>query len=95
MNTAILTELNLDNCDVVNLRATEPHQLVMRFRDGLVAELDFAAFIATAAGSVVEPLRDAAYFARVTLDEGVLKWPNGYDIDPVKLRTWAERGYCD
>jgi len=94
MSTETASAINLDHCEVVTVRATDPHRLVLRFRDGLVAELDFADTIAGAPGPVVLPLRDPAYFATATLDDGVLIWPNGFDIDPVTLRTWAERGYC-
>jgi hypothetical protein len=94
MSPAAASEINLDHCEVVTVRATDPHRLVLRFRDGLVAELDFSDIIAGAPRPVVLPLRDPGYFATATLDDGVLTWPNGYDIDPVTLRGWAERGYC-
>ena len=94
MSVTIANEINLDHCEVVTVRASDPHRLVLRFRDGLVAELDFADIIASAPGPVVKPLLDVDYFATASLDDGVLTWPNGFDIDPVTLRTWAERGYC-
>jgi hypothetical protein len=90
----VTTEPDLKDCDVVSLRVTEDHQICVRFRDGLVAELNFADLIKGRPGPVVETLRDPAYFARVTLSDGVLVWPNGYDLDPVSLRSWAERGWC-
>jgi hypothetical protein len=34
---------------------------------------------------MVEPLRDPAYFARVFVENGVLTWPNGFDLDPIAL----------
>ncbi|MDZ4289357.1 MAG: DUF2442 domain-containing protein [Prosthecobacter sp.] len=89
------TEVELKDCDVVTLRVTEDHQICLRFRDGLVAELNLADLVASRSGPVVEPLRDPAYFALATITDGVVTWPNGYDLDPVDLRTWAERGWCE
>ncbi len=43
---------------------------------------------------MVEPLRSAALFADMDIDDGVLTCPNHYDLDPVTLRHWAEQGYC-
>ena len=34
---------------------------------------------------MVEPLRDPTYFARVFVENGVLTWPNGFDLDPIAL----------
>jgi hypothetical protein len=34
---------------------------------------------------MVEPLRDPAFFARVFLDDGILTWPNGFDLDAIAL----------
>jgi hypothetical protein len=42
---------------------------------------------------MAEPLLDPAYFASATIEDGVLTWPNGYNIDPVTLHTWARQGY--
>jgi hypothetical protein len=33
-------------------------------------------------GSMIEPLRDEAYFGRVFLEFGAPTWPNGFDIAP-------------
>ena len=37
-------------------------------------------------GSMLLPLRDEAYFARVFLEFGAPTWPNGFDIAPEWLR---------
>jgi hypothetical protein len=34
---------------------------------------------------MVEPLRDPAFFARVFIDDGILTWPNGFDLDSIAL----------
>ena len=36
-------------------------------------------------GPMAEPLKDAAYFQRVFIEDGALTWPNGYDWDPIAL----------
>jgi hypothetical protein len=42
-------------------------------------------------GPVFEPLKDPAYFARVTLDLvcGTVVWPNGVDLAPEALHELA------
>ena len=34
---------------------------------------------------MVEPLKDPAFFARVFVEMGVPTWPNGFDMDAIKL----------
>jgi hypothetical protein len=34
---------------------------------------------------MVEPLRDPKMFARVFVQCGVLTWPNGFDLDAIRL----------
>jgi hypothetical protein len=46
---------------------------------------DFAAMVQET-GPMLEPLRDASYFARVFLEFGAPTWPNGFDIVPEWLR---------
>jgi hypothetical protein len=36
-------------------------------------------------GPMVEPLRDPAMFRRVFVQCGVPTWPNGFDIDAIRL----------
>lgn len=38
-------------------------------------------------GTMLEPLKDPAFFARVRVDEerGTVVWPNGLDLDPETL----------
>jgi len=90
---AITTKPTLRDCEVSSLRVTTDFRLALRFRDGLVAELDFRDDVAEDHGPMAEPLRDPAYFAMVRIEDGALTWPNGYDIDPVTLHGWAEQGF--
>ena len=47
------------------------HRLRIRFSDGSVGEHDFAA-MTEEPGSMLAPVRDSAYFARVCVDFGAL-----------------------
>ena len=52
-------------------------------RGGMIAE----------GGEMIEPLREPAFFDRVFLDDGILTWPNGFDLDSIALHMdMKERG---
>ena len=70
--------------DVIGVRPLGGHKLEIEFSDGSVGVRDFA-FVTEKSGSMAEPLKDPAYFARVFVDDGALTWPNGYDWDPIAL----------
>jgi hypothetical protein len=70
--------------DVVRIRRLGRHRLEIEFSNGTVGERDFA-FLKHDRGPMVEPLKDAAYFDRVFIEDGALTWPNGYDWDPIAL----------
>jgi hypothetical protein len=78
------TEFPFEIVDVIDVTPRGGHRLFVRFSNGTEGEHDFASFIAEG-GEMVEPLRDPAYFARVFLDDGILTWPNGFDMDAIKL----------
>jgi Protein of unknown function (DUF2442) len=70
--------------DVIGLKRLGGHRLDVAFSDGSRGVRDFADIVAHE-GEMVRPLRDADYFARVFIEEGVLTWPNGYDVDTIAL----------
>ena len=70
--------------EVIGVRPLGGHRLEIEFSDGTVGVRDFAS-VAEKTGPMAEPLKDAAYFARVFIEDGVLTWPNGYDWDPIAL----------
>jgi hypothetical protein len=70
--------------DVIGVRHLSGHKLEIEFSDGTIGVHDFA-FVQEKTGPMAEPLKDAAYFARVFIDDGALTWPNGYDWDPIAL----------
>ncbi len=75
--------------DVVAVEPLGDHLLRLRFDDGAVGEVDLSRRIEFK--GVFAPLEDEGYFARVRVgkDSGTIEWPNGADLDPVVLYTWA------
>ena len=67
------------------------HRLRLTFADGLVGDVDLAERFAGRVGPMFESLRDADYFARVSIDEelGTIVWPNGADLAPDVLHEQA------
>jgi hypothetical protein len=70
---------------VVRIEQRGGFRLWVRFNDGSEGVHDFAAMVGEP-GSMLTPLRDPAYFARVFLEFGAPTWPNGFDIAPEWLR---------
>jgi hypothetical protein len=70
--------------DVVGIRKLGGYRLEVEFSDGTKGIRDFS-FVRDKSGPMAEPLKDAAYFARVFVEDGALTWPNGYDWDPIAL----------
>ncbi|MBB5752847.1 DUF2442 domain-containing protein [Prosthecomicrobium pneumaticum] len=69
---------------VVKAEAVGDHLLHVVFSNGSEGVHDFADIVGEE-GPMVEPLRDAAFFARVYLDYGAPSWPNGFDVDAIWL----------
>lgn len=74
----------IEYVDVVALRPLPGFKLWLRFSNGREGVRDFADILAQG-GEMVEPLRDEAFFSRVTLHHTVPAWPNGYEIDATNL----------
>jgi hypothetical protein len=70
--------------DVIGVRSMGGYRLEIEFSDGTIGVRDFAD-ISLKSGPMAEPLKDAAYFQRVFIEDGALTWPNGYDWDPITL----------
>ena len=70
---------------VTRLERLGGFRLRVRFSDGSEGTHDFTAMI-NEPGSMLEPLRDEAFFSRVFLEFGAPTWPNGFDIAPEWLR---------
>ena len=64
------------------------HVLRLLFSDGMVGDVDLSQERWT---GVLEPLNDAAFFARVTVEaeSGTVVWPGGIDLAPEPLYEQA------
>ena len=69
---------------VTDVKVIAPTSLRIRFSNGTSGVRDFADIIAEG-GPMVEALRDPAVFQRVFVQLGVLTWPNGFDLDAIRL----------
>ena len=76
--------------DVVAVRPVDGHVLELGFDDGLVALVDMDRVIGTYDG-VFAPLQDHGFFTQVRVDPelGTIVWPNGADICPDVLYSYA------
>ena len=79
--------------DIVKVEHLGDFRLRVTFADDLVADLDLADRLAGEVGPMFEPLRDPAFFARVSIDEelGTIVWPNGADLAPDALHAQGAR----
>ena len=75
---------------VTRLERLGGFRLHVRFSDGSEGTHDFIGMV-NEPGTMLAPLRDEAYFARVFLEFGAPTWPNGFDIAPEWLRREMER----
>lgn len=66
------------------LRPLGGYRLAVEFTNGDAGEVDLSDMIAEG-GPMVEALRDQAFFAKVSISFGVPSWPNGFDIDAIRL----------
>ncbi len=76
--------------DVVDVKALEGHKLELTFKDGLRAVVDMDKVIERFDG-VFAPLADPDYFRQVHVDPeiGTIVWPNGADVCPDVLYSYA------
>src|SRR4051794_16087079 len=70
---------------VVDVAVLDHYRLRVTFSDGVVRDVDLAYL--RERGPIFEPLRDAAFFAQVSVDPEArtVVWPNGADLDPLVL----------
>ena len=68
--------------DIISAHPIAPHQLHLRFEDGIEGIIDLTQII-TFSG-IFAPLQDPHYFATVQVNSelGTVIWANGADLDP-------------
>ena len=78
------------NVDVATARALPGRKLEVTFTDGVHAVLQMDTLISRYDG-VFAPLRDEAFFNQVLVDTelGSIFWPNGADLCPDVLYSYA------
>jgi hypothetical protein len=65
---------------ITKVEPRRSHRLYVEFADGITGVVDLSDRLF---GPVFEPLRDAALFDQVSIDEfGAICWPNGADLAP-------------
>ena len=70
---------------VLTASLIDPFKLELDFSDHTHGVFDANAYLTSRSGSLLEPLRDPAYFRRFFIDAGALCWPNGLEISPARL----------
>ena len=81
--------------DVLRIVDAEPpggHRLRLTFSTGEVRTIAARSLVESAGGPMFAPLRDPAYFGRVSVDAvcGTVVWPNGADLAPTALYALRE-----
>ena len=71
-----------DQCDP--RRSSDATRLLIAFSDGRSGVRDCSDILA-AGGPMAEPLRNQELFSRVFVQCGVPTWPNGFNIDAIRL----------
>jgi hypothetical protein len=76
--------------EIVDVTYEGDFRLRLAFADKLVAIVDFVPYIKDR-GGLCAALQTSEYFrqARIDRDLHTITWPNGYDIDPDVLYSWA------
>ena len=75
---------------VLEVRPLGGYKLWLRFQDGLTGTVDLSTELW---GPVFEPLKDPAFFSRVTIHPELetVTWPNGADLAPEFLYKAAQQ----
>ncbi|HVP83844.1 MAG TPA: DUF2442 domain-containing protein [Rhizomicrobium sp.] len=79
----------MSELSLIKVTKAEPrggYRLWLSFSDDSVGEMDFSDLVSRD-GSMVQPLQDQSYFARVFLEMGTPTWPNGFDLAPHALHS--------
>jgi hypothetical protein len=71
---------------LVEARPLGEWRIELTFSDGLSGPWD-ASGLLSRSGTLLEPLREPAYFGRFFIDAGALCWPNGLELSPDRLHA--------
>ncbi len=76
---------------MIKVKSVIPHpdfKLTVIFEDNTTSTVDMN-FIFQESGPVVNPLKTYDQFKLVYIQDGIITWPTGYDIDPNYLLELA------
>lgn len=76
---------------MIKVKRVIPHpdfKLTVIFENNSISTVDMN-FIFQESGPVVNPLKSYDQFCLVYIEDGVITWPTGYDIDPHYLLELA------
>lgn len=79
----------IEMINVVGVEALDGTRLRVAFSNGASGITDLSDVLAEG-GSMVEPLRNPELFRRVFVQCGVPTWPNGFDLDAIRLHDEME-----
>jgi hypothetical protein len=71
---------------LLDVKTIAPYQLDLSFSDQSHGVFDGSSYLASRQGTLLENLRDPAYFARCFVDAGALCWPNGLELSAARLQ---------
>jgi hypothetical protein len=71
--------MSIADYTVIFVETPEHLRLAVRFRDGLKGEVVFKE---SHLSGVFEPLKDPAFFAKVSCADGFVEWPGEIDLAP-------------
>ncbi|MDF2770610.1 MAG: hypothetical protein K0S86_103 [Geminicoccaceae bacterium] len=79
---------------VAAVRYVRGHVLWLKFSDGVEGEVDLTDGLE---GELFAPIRDPEMFARATVEDGAVTWPNGADWAPETLyeRVLVSKGFAE
>lgn len=81
--------MNNEVPQITRVRPVGGYRIAVEFADGAAGEHDLA-WALEKVGPMNAPLRDQAFFDRVSVEAGALTWPNGFDLSPWNIRKRME-----
>lgn len=70
---------------ILNARYDGNFSLALQFSDGSSGYFNGAVYFKGRTGSLLEELKNEAYFKRFFIEAGALSWPNGLELSPQRL----------
>ena len=71
---------------LLKIQQPAPWKLELEFSDHTHGLFDGRVYLDSHKGPLLDPLREASFFARAFIDGGALCWPNGLELSPQRLK---------